>query len=147
MAVTHNYTVLCEYLMQNDAAICTFSGTFVNLRFESLPVSARIGIGISFFGNPEPDMPLAILVYSPNNEILRVFELIKQIDDPVIESEYQLRANIITFMYAFDFNVEGVYRVALQEGGKIVHDLPFGIYLVPRPIEQPQESAETNASN
>ena len=145
MAVTHNFTILCEFIMRGITGSYSFNGTIVNLQVEELPVKRSIGIGLGFNGEPDSGNMLSIHIYKPDGGLMQKYDLSKVETPYARRSPYQMENSIVAFMLPLVCTEEGVYHFVFQEGETILHDLPFGVFL--NPEQKVEGNTDINADD
>ena len=140
MAIQHQFTVLCEYVMQDATGNCTFAGTYTSFYFVGFPVYRRIGIGVGFDGSTEGG--ITITVNDPDGEVLASAVLSRNKNQRPAVHEFDFELNTIAFSPVVDFTKEGIHHIVLNEDGQVVHKRPFGVFL--RPLVE-GENTKSNA--
>jgi hypothetical protein len=135
MAIEHQYTVLCDYLMNHDGRLAMV-GTFTNVSLASIPSKLpRLCIAVCFAGD-EGDA-FRVSLHDPDDEEL--LELGNAVI-PALEDDERIRlAQVTSSLIGFDFHKEGVYQVVLWDGdGNAVHRSRFSAFL-----EQGEENGDS----
>lgn len=128
MALRHDFTIFCEYLIHADDGKFTFAGTFMNIFGPQLPiVKDKFSFGVQFFG--EPGEHFKVTLEGPGLEqpiLLGEGEM----QEHKTEYPFQLYSGIIAGTLGnATFSQEGIYNLVLRSGNEIVHSRPFGVYL------------------
>jgi hypothetical protein len=127
MALKHDSTKLCEYLIQATDGKFTFAGTFANLFAAELPLIRPIGVMVEFGGDPGD--PFRVSLEGPEVNLL-IGE--GSIEVPPLRHPLEQWSNSIGGTAVIRFAQEGLYRVILRSGDVVVHEYPFAVLQVPQ---------------
>jgi hypothetical protein len=127
MALKHNSTKLCEYLIQATDGKFTLAGTFANLFAVELPLVRPIGVLVEFTGDSGD--PFRVSLEGPEINLL-IGE--GTVEAPALRHPLEQWSNSIGGTAGIRFTQEGLYRVILRSGDVVVHEYPFAVLQLPQ---------------
>jgi hypothetical protein len=128
MAIRHNSTLLCEFVIQDANGRFSFINVVDNVRLPSIPgglVSLNVAVNVT----GEVGEEFSITIRDPKSKVLgRVAGQIKE-SDRVPASRYsQTSTTAILQIQPAVFHVEGVYHVVVKSGTKVLKRKAFGVF-------------------
>jgi len=137
MAILHHSTKLCDYLIQATDGKFTIAGCFTNLYCAEFPHARPVGVMVEFAG--EVGDPFRISMEGPPGAGGDFVLAEGAIEKPALRHPLEQWTGTITGMLVMRFPIEGVYRIILRNGEKVVHEYPFSV-VVFQPDEAPPEA-------
>jgi hypothetical protein len=137
MAIRHQSTILCDYLIRADNGRFTAAGMFQNINASRMPCAKDpMGVLVQFRGDPQDDYEV-VLLRADGEETLLNSGVIEAAPEDLREGQ-QWAVNL-AIVAAAVFDRPGVYSIALRSSGEEVHRFDFGV-LAPLEREAEEES-------
>lgn len=127
MAVTHHYTLLCEYASRDENHKFVFAGTFVNVELPEMPsASLRFVAAVGFSADIGDRIEVNLVL--PNKKKLRLFKTTRKAPAEQLGSSRVAIGTVVVDLSAkYVWEHEGVHFIELKQGKRTVHRRPFGV--------------------
>jgi hypothetical protein len=129
MSIRHNFTIVCEKMIISNVGEFSAINMFSNVRLKTVPGSlAKMFILVGLSGELGDEYSLEIVRPREKNGEQLLKGVVKQ-EDKKYTSKFS-NINIVAFAYyePMVFVQEGIYRIELRQGKKLIHRLPFGVF-------------------
>ena len=125
MAIQHQSTKVCDYLIQALDGRFTLAGILSNVYAAELPLARPLGVYVEFSGSVGD--PFRITLEGPEEAGQPLMLAEGAVEKPTLRHPQEQWTATIGGMVGMQFPQQGVYRIVLRSGDTVVHEYPFGV--------------------